>query len=349
MALTVKGGDTFELGVHLGRVVLSVAQFILPGESVHYEATEEVYFRRTPFALYVTGERLLLYAVTGRLNPSERAVAEPLAGMESVEYSERGLLSRYARLDVRFPGHVLALTGSPGTIKEVWRALQQHATARGAAAADDEATLVTPASRLFEDQPFPPAQVEPLAAAATHLGRAKPSAFRHPAVVAVLVCLASALVVAGLLSLMWSRPAPQAAAVAETTPTPTPQATTAPTPVSLRLLDETFTLEEGSHRAVQFGVPQGVGSARVSGGFRVTWGSTVNFYVMSREQYERYAAGDEPDVTSAVYREAQWNAKVGERLPPGDYCMVFDNRDSGDGAQTMAAEFFLTYEQPTAP
>lgn len=327
---------------------MSVAHFLLPGESVHYEAPEGVYYRRTPFALYVTGERLLLYAVTGRLTPSERAVAEPLAGMESVEYSERGLLSRYGRLDVRFPGHVLALTGSPDDIKEVWRALQQHVTARGAAAADDEATLVTPASRLFEDQPFPPAQVEPLAAA-THVRRWKPSAFSHPAVVAVLVCLASALVVAGLFRLMRPPPAPQAAAAAETTPTPTPTTATAPTPASLRLLDETFTLAEGSHRAVQFGVPQGVGSARVSGGFRVTWGSAVNFYVMTREQYERFAAGGEADVTSAVYREAQWNARVGERLPPGDYCMVFDNRDSGDGAQTVAAEFHLTYEQPAAP
>jgi hypothetical protein len=34
----------------------------LPGESVLYKAPDEVYYRRTPFTLYVTGERLLLYA-----------------------------------------------------------------------------------------------------------------------------------------------------------------------------------------------------------------------------------------------------------------------------------------------
>ena len=327
---------------------MSVAQFLLPGESVLYEAPEEVYYRRTPFALYVTGERLLLYAVTGRLTSGERAVAEPLAGVESVEYSERGLMSRHGRLDVRFPGHVLTLTGSLDTIKEVWRALQQSAHARGGVPADDEATLVAPPPPLFDDLSRPPAQVEPLRPAKTHPRRPKPSALRHPAVVGLLVCLVSALAVVGLFRLMSSRPEPQAApttAATDSTPTPTP----VPTPVTLHLLNETFTLEEGSHRAVPFNVPQGVGSGRVSGGFRVTWGSAVDFYVMGREQYERLASGGEPDVTSAVYRQAQWNARVGELLPPGDYYLVFDNRDSEDGAQTVAAEFFLTYDQPVAP
>jgi hypothetical protein len=326
---------------------LTVAQFLLPGESVLYEAPDEVYYRRTPFALYVTGERLLLYAATGRLATGERAVAEPLAGLESVEYSERGMLSRYGRLDVRFPGHVLTLTGGPETIKEVWRALQQHAHARGVA--DDETTLVVPPPPLFDDQQYPPAQVEPLAALATRATRPKPSSLSRAALVGLLVCLSSAGVVFTLLRLRQARPAPQAAAAAETAPTATPQPTPSPTPVTLHIVDEVFTLEEGAHRVVEFNVPQGAGSARVTGGFRVTWGSAVDFYVMTREQYERFASGGEPDVTSAVYRQAQWNAKVGGRLQPGDYCLVFDNRDTEDGEQTVAAEFFLVFDQPPGP
>ncbi|HEX8721925.1 MAG TPA: hypothetical protein VF736_14920 [Pyrinomonadaceae bacterium] len=329
---------------------MTVSQFLLPGESVLYEAPEEVYYGRTPFALYVTGERLLLYSVTGRLKRGERAVAEPLAGVESVEYSEGGFLSRRGRLDVRFPGHVLALTGSPGTIKEVWRALQQHAPTRGGAPADDEVTIVAPPPPLFDDLHRPPAQVEPLAVATKHTLRRKPSALRQPVAVALVICIASALAVIGLMRLRASRTARKSATpVAETAPASTPLPTPGATPVTLHLMDETFTLEAGSHRAVQFGVPRGPGAARVAGGFRVTWGGTVDFYVMSREQYERFAAGGEPDVTSAVYRQAQWNARVGERLQPGDYCLVFDNRDPEGGAQTVAAEFFLTYDQPAAP
>ena len=61
---------------------MTVAQFLLPGESMLYEAPDEVYYRRTPFALYVTGERLLLYAVTGRPSPLERALMSlfPMTG-----------------------------------------------------------------------------------------------------------------------------------------------------------------------------------------------------------------------------------------------------------------------------
>lgn len=326
---------------------MTVAQFLLPGESVFYEAPEEVYYRRTPFALYVTGERLLLYAVTGRLSPSERAIAEPLAGVESVEYSEGGLLSTRGRLDVRFPGHALTLTGSPETIKAVWRALQQHAAGRGVAAADEEATIVAPPPPLFDDQPYPPAQVEPLGVAPTPRPRRRRPALSRPALaVGLVVFLASAVVIAGISALRASRGrAPETPRAAETAPTTPPPPTPAPTPVTLHVMDETFTLGEGAHRAVKFNVPAGAGSARISGGFRVTAGSYVDFYLMRQEQYDRFATGEWPDVTSVVYREQQWNARLGERLPPGDYYLVFDNRDSEEGAQTVAAEFFLTFDQ----
>lgn len=49
-------------------------------------------------------------------------------------------------------------------------------------------------------------------------------------------------------------------------------------------------------------------------------------------------------MTSAVYRVEQWNARVGERLSPGTYYLVFDDHDSGVGAQTIAAEFFVVYD-----
>ncbi|MDQ3920187.1 MAG: hypothetical protein M3348_17125 [Acidobacteriota bacterium] len=327
---------------------MTVAQFLLPGESVLYEAPDEVYYRRTPFALYVTGERLLLYAVTGRLSPSERAVAEPLAGVESVEYSEGGLLSTKGRLDIRFPGHTLKLTGSPDTIKELWRALQQHALSRGGSTIDEEATLVAPPPPLFDDQPYPPTQVEPLGGAAALPLRRGRSPLRRPAfVVGLLFCLASAVVVAGIFALRASRrSAPQTSQTTEAAaPATLPSSTPAPTPLTIHVMDEVFTLEDGAHRAVKFTVPPGVGSARVSGGFRVTGGSYVDFYLMRQEQYDRFATGEEPNISSVVYREAQWNAKVGERLTPGDYYLVFDNRDTEAGAQTVAAEFFLVFDQ----
>lgn len=313
---------------------MSLAQFLLPGETVVYEAPGEVFYRRKPFALYVTGGRLLLYAAAR--SGAERAVAEPLAALGLLEYSEGGTLRRRGRLRVRALEHAFALTGEPGTMREVWRALQSHT---GWPAADEEATLVAPPPPLFEDESQTPARVEPLATAATrrlgHRGR-------RTAGVALVICAALAAV--ALAVVLGRRAARTPAETAALPPTPSPATPTpAPTPATLQVMDEVFELAEGAHRAVPFRVPTEPAAARVSGGFRVTSGGHVDFYVMRPEQYERFAAGGGPEVTSVVYRGEQWNARVGEPLPPGDYYLVFDNYDAGD-AESVAAEFFLVLE-----
>ncbi len=323
---------------------MTLAQFLLPGESVLYESPGEVYYRRKPFALYVTGERLVLYAAPGRPNGAERAVAEPLAALGLLEYAEGGLFGRQGRLIVHSGGHTLTLTGEPETIKEVWRALQKHAPPPGAL--DEEATLVAPPPPLFADQRQTPAQVQPLATVRAR-GPVRFASRPSRAAAVALVCVA-ALAALAVAVLLGRRMAPPAAptevrpeAVAAATPPPTPE----PTPVRLHVMDEVFELDEGSHRAVRFNVPSDHASARVSGGFRVTSGGEVDFFVMSPEQYERFVRDGRPDVTSVVYREEQWNARVGERLPAGDYYLVFDNYDSDDD-QTVAAEFLLVLDEP---
>jgi hypothetical protein len=286
----------------------------------------------------------VLYAASGRPSGAERAVAEPLAAVGLLEYAEGGLLGRRGRLLVHSGGHTLALTGEPETIKEVWRALQRHAQPPGAP--DEEATLVAPPPPLFGDQPQTPAQVQPLATFGAR-GPARFAARPSRAAWVALVCVAALAALAAAV-LLGRRVAPPAAptearpeAVAAATPPPTPE----PTPVVLPVMDEVFELDDGSHRAVRFNVPSDRASARVSGGFRVTSGGQVDFYVMSPAQYERFARDGRPDVTSVVYREEQWNARVGERLPAGDYYLVFDNYDSDD-AQTVAAEFRLVLDEP---
>jgi hypothetical protein len=315
---------------------------MLPGEVILYAAVGEVYYRRTAYELYVTGERLLLHAVTGRFAPKERVVAEPLADIRLLEYSEGGLFSNQGRLDVGFLGSTLTLTGAPETIKGVWRALQGHTLKPPASPVDEEVTLVAPLPPLFDDMSRPPAQVEPLTASPNH----KPQAIRrHAGVLGVVCLLALAAVAAVFLSRGYRREARKSQTPLATVATPVATPTPTPTPFTVSVMDEIFTLEGGSHRAVNFTVPTGVRDARVSGGFRVTSGSVVDFYVMNESQYGRFATGAPPDVTSAVYRVEQWNARVGERLSPGTYYLVFDDRDSGLGAQTVAAEFFVLYHR----
>ncbi len=77
----------------------------------------------------------------------------------------------------------------------------------------------------------------------------------------------------------------------------------------------------------------------------MTSGSFVDFYVMNESQYGRFTTGEPPDVTSAVYRVEQWNARAAARLSPGTYYLVFNDRNSGGGAQTVAAEFYVLYDR----
>ncbi|HEV2802580.1 MAG TPA: hypothetical protein VGW12_19060 [Pyrinomonadaceae bacterium] len=321
---------------------MTLAQFMLPGETVLFRAAGEVYYRRLAYDFYVTGERVLLHAVTGRLAPKERVIAEILADIRLLEYSERGLFAARGKLDIGFLGNTMSLTGEPETIKGVWRALQSHTLKPSVAAGDNEVTLVVPPEPLFDDVSHPPVQVEPLS---NSLYRKPSRGLRRMSIVAAACLFALAAVVFLLVSRVYRRDTPPAQAQLTAVSTPFTTPTPAPTPISVRVMDETFTLEEGSHRAVNFTVPVGVSAPRVSGGFRVTSGSFVDFYVMNETQFSRFATGEPPDVTSTVYRVAQWNARVGERLSPGTYYLVFDARDAGVGAQTVAAEFFVVYDR----
>lgn len=315
---------------------MPLEHFLLPGEAVRYESSGTVRHGLTAYTLYLTGERLLLHSEGGPLGRKESVVAEGLADIDSLEYTEGGLLPGGATLKVNFRRETLSLAGEPDTIKEVWQHLQPYSFRPPVGVVDEEATLVAPPEPLFDDQPYPPARVEPLPLPSPQRKRRAASA-KLPLVLAA-ACL---LALAAAAALKFGRRPPPPAAPQSAALTPTP----APTPAPVKIMDEAFTLEPGAHRAVKFTVPAEPEGARLSGGFRVTAGSYVDFYLMSEAQYDRFAGGAPPDVTSAVYRKDQWNAKVGERLAAGSYYLVFDNYEGSGGAQTVAGEFVLTFDQ----
>jgi hypothetical protein len=321
---------------------LPLAQFLLPGEAVRYESSGTVRHGLTAYTLCLTGERLLLYSEGGPLGRKESVVSENLSDIDSLEYTEGGFLPGGASLKINFRRETLSLSGESDVLKDVWRHLQPYAVRPPAVAVDEEATLVALPEPLFDDQPYPPARVEPIPAS-------EPPPKRRAASSRLSLALAAAclLALAAAAAVKFGRrpPAPPAAPQQSAVMTPTP----APTPAPVKIMDETFTLGPGAHRAVKFTVPPVPKGARLSGGFRVTAGSYVDFYLMSQRQYDRFAGGAEADVTSEVYRRDQWNARVGERLAAGDYYLVFDNYEGGGGAQTVAAEFTLVFDQPSDP
>jgi hypothetical protein len=89
-------------------------------------------------------------------------------------------------------------------------------------------------------------------------------------------------------------------------------------------------------------IPNGVRNARVAGGYKITSGSVVNFYVLNEEQFGRFSSGG-TDFTSIVKREQSATSKVRQVLQPGTYYLLFSSADVSNPVK-VAAEFYSKYE-----
>lgn len=103
------------------------------------------------------------------------------------------------------------------------------------------------------------------------------------------------------------------------------------------LIDEQFGVAAGGHRAVPFTV-EGESGARLAGGFRLTKGKLLNFFVFPAENYAQYPSGD----LSPIQEVRSRNKIINSRLAQGKYYLVFENNDVQP--INIAAEFFLVYD-----
>lgn len=108
----------------------------------------------------------------------------------------------------------------------------------------------------------------------------------------------------------------------------------APPAKSTELIDEEFSVGAVSHRAVPFSITDPAGG-KIAGGFRVTKGKSINFYVYPAEAYNQYPTNG----LKPVHLEQTRNKILNERLKPGDYYIVFENND--EQPVTIATELLL--------
>lgn len=108
----------------------------------------------------------------------------------------------------------------------------------------------------------------------------------------------------------------------------------APPAQSTKLIDEEFGVESGAHRAIPFSITDRAG-ARLAGGFRVTRGRAINFYVYPADAYNQYPTNG----LKPVHLEQTHNKILNERLKMGDYYLVFENNDQQ--SVTVATELLL--------
>ena len=82
-------------------------------------------------------------------------------------------------------------------------------------------------------------------------------------------------------------------------------------------------------------------NSRVVGGFKVTSGGTVNFYVVSEDQFPNWTAGS---MSAAIAkREHIDSVKIRQPLQPGIYYLVFASPDPFTPV-TVAAELYSKYD-----
>lgn len=90
-------------------------------------------------------------------------------------------------------------------------------------------------------------------------------------------------------------------------------------------------------------VPPGASNARVVGGYKVTSGAGVNFYILDGKQYEQWLSGS-GNVGALARREKSSSVRLRETLRPGTYYLLFANDGRAAEVTTVAAEFYLKHD-----
>jgi hypothetical protein len=91
------------------------------------------------------------------------------------------------------------------------------------------------------------------------------------------------------------------------------------------------------HSASPFTVRSGSVNPRVVGGFRVTNGSPVDFYIVDKSQYAQWAGGGQ--LLSHYGLRQSVTSRVRQNLSDGDYYLIFYNGSTS--TISVAAELYL--------
>lgn len=86
--------------------------------------------------------------------------------------------------------------------------------------------------------------------------------------------------------------------------------------------------------------PSGARNSRVVGGFKVTSGPTVNFFIVSESQFQQWST-EVPK--SSLFQRQTATTKVRQLLGPGTYYIVFASPDPNTPV-TVAAELYSKYD-----
>jgi hypothetical protein len=109
------------------------------------------------------------------------------------------------------------------------------------------------------------------------------------------------------------------------------------------VVNQAFIASAGQPAAFKVVVPAGASNARVVGGYKVTGGRAVDFYILDETQYGHWSGGTR-DVAAVTQRPRSTSIRLRQVLKPGTYYLIFAAAEGAAEETKVAAEFYLKYD-----
>ncbi len=78
------------------------------------------------FYFYITNQRMLVYRSRGKFFKKDRAIAERLEAIKSLNYNEKGLMRKRGHLSVQTESKRMFFEGKIPDVKGIWQELQKY-------------------------------------------------------------------------------------------------------------------------------------------------------------------------------------------------------------------------------
>jgi len=105
---------------------LVLKDFLLPNEAIKYKSPGKIRYLGDKFHFYITNQRILVYRRKGTVFKKDRAIAERLEAIKSLNYNERGLVRKRGYLSVETESKRMFFEGKIADVKGIWQELQKY-------------------------------------------------------------------------------------------------------------------------------------------------------------------------------------------------------------------------------
>jgi hypothetical protein len=102
---------------------MPLQDYLLPLENVKFSSKSTIHYGGKRYNVLVTDKRLILFAQRGHILRSDDVVSERLDRIQGLEYAEKGMLFRIAKILIQGTSK-MEVQGSPSEMKSLFQNLQ---------------------------------------------------------------------------------------------------------------------------------------------------------------------------------------------------------------------------------